>query len=202
MLHFWVYLKCGFDSFSPLLAMLEAFPKMKASSFLSFEVWSRTEQREREKKKKISLMGDGFLEKHAIESTGSVLKPASPWSISIGSSPPIPGRLLQQHPELGTSGEQWQGGFRGVQGVEGVFRGVQGVQGCAHPGQGRLLIVESVIQSCDSQPHPMGVEGSQVWPSAVSVLRCEKLFLDVFRLQPSGFLLLFFFYFLFFFLCL
>lgn len=76
--------------------------------------------------------------------------------------------------------------------MERGFRGIQGVQGCAHPGQGRLLIVESVIQSCDSQPHPMGVEGSQVWPSAVSTLCCEKLFLDVFRLQPSGFLLFFF----------
>lgn len=120
-------------------------------------------------------MGDGFLEKHPIESTVFVLKPASPWSISTGTSPPISGRL----PAAASQAvERWVA-------VPGGFWGVPTPGRAA--GQGGLLIVESVIHSCDSQPHPIAVEGSQVWPSAVCILLCEKLFLDVFRLQPLGF---------------
>lgn len=65
-------------------------------------------------------MGDGFLEKHPIESTAFVLKPASPWSISIGTSPPIPGRL----PAAASKAvAEWGAVARGG-------------SGCAHPGQG------------------------------------------------------------------
>lgn len=56
MLHPWVCFKHGFVSFPPVLAVLETFLKMKASSFLSFEVWSRIEERE----KKSILWGMGF----------------------------------------------------------------------------------------------------------------------------------------------
>lgn len=71
MLHPLVCLKPGFASVPPVLAGLETFPEMKASSFLSFEVWSRIEQRG---KKNFSYGGWVFRKKNpTIESMAFVL---------------------------------------------------------------------------------------------------------------------------------
>lgn len=129
MLHPRVCLKRGFDSFSPALATLEAFPKMKASSFLSFEVWSRAEQSKKKKKKETPYpMGDGFLKKHPIESTSFVLKPASPWSISIGISPPIPGKLPAAPSK---AVDEWGAVARGGPGVCPPRAGAAGQGSCS-----------------------------------------------------------------------
>lgn len=89
MQHQWIplCLRCRLASFPPVL-VLDAFPKTKASYFLSFEAWNRIKQ----EKKKSVLCRMGFYKK-PIESTPFVLKTASPCSHFHRNQPPVPGSV-------------------------------------------------------------------------------------------------------------
>lgn len=47
-------------------------------------------------------------------------------------------------------------------------------------GQGRLLAIESVIHSSDSQLHPIAVENGQIWSSAVCLFPMQEVIFEHF----------------------